>query len=64
MTSVTLWLLVSLTSGTYAGTPNQVVERFLTLEHCQQVATVINARTVKVPVQCIQATIAIQKVKE
>lgn len=59
MTTVTLWLLVSLpinSSGHYA-TPTSIVERFTSAAECNRVAEIMRLSSTVPKLQCIQATI-------
>lgn len=60
MTTVTLWLLVSVGAhiGYMGGAPTQVVERFATQEECVRVARSIYEPTQKARLQCVEAKVA------
>lgn len=63
MNTLTLWLLISISSGhSYAG-PSQVVERFPTMQECERVAQLIrSSREWNMSVlRCIQTTIVVIK---
>lgn len=59
MITITIWLLVSIGGGAYAGTPTGIIERFKDVEECQRVANIIyNVRSYQPAiVKCIQATV-------
>ncbi len=59
MTTITVWLLISVGSDNYAGSPVQVVERFAHARDCESVALAAReSRRNAIPVlRCIQATV-------
>lgn len=59
MSTVTLWLLVSLGASTYQQPkPYVAVERFATAEECMRVATVLHGDGFnRPPLKCVQATV-------
>lgn len=57
MTTITVWLLMSIGTSNYAGSPHMVVERFATEQECVRVAAILRSGTLRQPVQCIQATV-------
>jgi hypothetical protein len=60
MTTITVWLLISIGgwAGSSAATPNVLVERFATVEECQRVAEVIKQSLANnSTLRCIQATV-------
>lgn len=59
MTTITLWLLISVGSGRHDGYPTTVVERFATESACIQVArAAYDGRSYDRPaLRCIQATV-------
>jgi len=60
MTTVTLWLLVSLGFDAYRNSSSTiVVERFAAVEECQRVNKVLSAATNSSPLRCVQATVVI-----
>ena len=60
MTTVTLWLLISLGLDTHQNRrPTIVVERFATVDECQRVNKVLSANTYSEPLRCVQATVVI-----
>ena len=62
MQTITVWLLMSLGSSYSAGSPHMVVERFATKEECVRVSEILRgeSRSMRNPVQCIQATILVR----
>ena len=60
MTTVTLWLLVSLgVDYDKNRRPTIVVERFATVDECQRVNKVLSANIYSEPLRCVQATVVI-----
>lgn len=63
MNTLTVWLLISISSGhAYAG-PSAVLERFQNVSECERVAQLIrNSREWTAPIlRCIQTTIVVVK---
>lgn len=57
MSTVTLWLLISIGQNSSAGSPHQVVERFATKQECVRVAEILRGGSQRTNVQCIEATV-------
>lgn len=60
MTTVTLWLLMSIGYDHYSAgnQPTSVVERFATLQECERVREAARVRTMGNPLlRCVQATV-------
>jgi hypothetical protein len=58
MTTLTVWLLVSLGNTSYQQSrPTVTIERFATLEECQRVRKVIDGN-LRPQMMCVQATVA------
>ena len=57
MTTITVWLLISLNTGSYPQRPITLVERFATAAECQRVAGVIKSATGFPITTCIQAEV-------
>ena len=58
MNTVTVWLLISLSSGAYNQRPVTLVERFATVEECQRVKELVKVSGYGVDItRCIQATV-------
>jgi hypothetical protein len=61
MTTITVWLLVSLASSYHGATPVQSVAMFATEPECSRVATLVNANRTGMAsaplAMCIQTTI-------
>lgn len=55
MTTITLWLLISLQSRSSPQRPVTLVERFATVDECQRVAAVIRDAGQSSITKCIQA---------
>lgn len=58
MTTITVWLLISLSSRAYNQRPVTLVERFATVEECQRVQELVkNYPEATGITRCIQATV-------
>ena len=57
MSTVTVWLLISIGSSNYAGHPHSVVERFASMQDCVRIAAALNDGVSRPHVQCLAATV-------